>query len=93
MKKEDIIARSVRVEVKGDISRCKEGTDSKFFCLPVEIHFDNGETRRYLLKSHNEPKGLENYLSNKKGMKERLDTSFVLLRNGEIRVDYSSRAN
>ena len=89
--KEDIVARSVKVEIKGEITRCGEGTDTKFYCLPVEIHFDNGEVKRHLLKAHNEPKGLENYMNNKKGMKDRLDRSFVLLRNGEIRIDYSSR--
>ncbi len=90
---EEIIARSVKIEVAGDIRRCSEGTDSKFYCLPVRIHFDNGEVRNYLLKAHNEPKGLENFLSNKKGIKDRLEKSFVLLKNGEIRIDYSSRAD
>ena len=85
------MARSVKIEVVGDIQRCNEGIDSKFFCLPVRIHFDNGEVRNYLLKAHNEPKGLENFLANKKGIRERLERSFVLLKNGEIRVDYSAR--
>ncbi|MDQ7082482.1 MAG: hypothetical protein Q9N34_05640 [Aquificota bacterium] len=90
---EEVVARSVRIEVIGEIRRCGEGIDSKFYCLPVKIYFDNGEVRNYLLKAHNEPKGIENFLANKKGIKERLEKSFVLLKNGEIRVDYSSRTD
>jgi len=84
----EIIARSVKIEVIGEIERCQQGEDSKFYCLPVKIHFDNGEVRDYLLKAHNEPKGLENFLQNKKGIRDRLEKSFVLLKNGEIRVSY-----
>ncbi len=87
----EIVARSVKIEVVGKITRCGKGEDSKFYCLPVKIHFDNGEVRNYLLKSHGDPKGLENFLANKKGIKERLERSFVLLKNGEVRVDYSVR--
>ncbi|MDQ7038415.1 MAG: hypothetical protein Q9N26_04340 [Aquificota bacterium] len=90
---EEVVARSVRIEVVGEIRRCGEGIDSKFYCLPVKIYFDNGEVRNYLLKAHNEPKGIENFLANKKGIKDRLEKSFVLLKNGEIRVDYSSRTD
>ncbi len=87
-RKEDIVARSVKIEVVGEIGRCHGAEDSKFYCLPVKIHFDNGEVRDFLLKSHNEPKGLENFLQNKKGIKDRLEKSFVLLKSGEIRVLY-----
>ncbi len=92
MKREDIVARSVKVEVVGEIERCRDAEDTKFYCLPVEIHFDNGEVRRFLLKSHNERKGLENFLQNKKGIKDRLEKSFVLLKSGEIRVNYAGRS-
>ncbi len=89
MVNEDVIARSVKIEVVGEIERCREAEDSKFFCLPVKIHFDNGEVRDYLLKSHGEPKGLENFLANKKGIRDRLEKSFVLLKSGEVRRVYS----
>jgi hypothetical protein len=88
VKSEDIVARSVKIEVVGDIERCHRAEDAKFFCLKVKIHFDNGEVRDYLLKSHNEPKGLENFLQNKKGIRDRLEKSFVLLKSGEIRTVY-----
>ena len=84
----DVVAKSVRIEVIGEIQRCRSGEDSKFYCLPVRIHFDNGEVRNYMLKAHNEPKGLENFLANKKGIRDRLEKSFVLLKNGEIKVVY-----
>ncbi len=86
--KEDIVARSVSIEVVGEIERCHRAEDAKFYCLKVKIHFDNGEVREHLLKSHNEPKGLENFLANKKGIRDRLEKSFVLLKNGEIKVFY-----
>ena len=85
----EIVARSVKIEVVGEIRRCGNWIDSKFYCLPVKIHFDNGEVKAYMLKSHNDTKGLENFLSNRKGLRERLERSFVLLRNGEVRVSYS----
>jgi len=88
VKEEDIVARSVKIEVVGQIERCHRAEDAKFYCLKVKIHFDNGEVRDYLLKSHNEPKGLENFLANKKGIRDRLEKSFVLLKNGDIRVVY-----
>lgn len=84
----EIVARSVKIEVVGEVERCRRGEDSKFYCLPVKIHFDNGEVRDYLLKAHNEPKGLENFLQNKKGIRDRLEKSFVLLKNREIRISY-----
>ncbi len=89
VKEEDIVARSIKIEVVGEIERCHKAEDAKFFCLKVKIYFDNGEVKDYLLKSHNEPKGLENFLANKKGIRDRLEKSFVLLKNGEIRVVYS----
>lgn len=89
-RKEDIVARSVKIEVVGEIERCHKAEDTKFYCLPVKIHFDNGEVRNYVLKSHNEPKGLENFLQNKKGIRDRLERNFVLLKNGDIRVVYEA---
>jgi len=88
--RDEVVSRSVRIEIVGSIERCHTAEDSKFYCLPVEIHFENGTVKRYLLKSHNEPKGLENFLQNKKGIKDKLERSFVLLRNGEIRIQYNS---
>ncbi|HIC97946.1 MAG TPA: hypothetical protein EYP11_06085 [Aquificaceae bacterium] len=87
----EVVARSVRIEVLGDIERCSRGEDSKFYCLKVRIVFDNGEEREYLLKAHNEPKGLENFLANKKGIRDSLEKRFVLLKNGEVRVSYEDR--
>ncbi len=88
VREEDIVARSVKIEVVGEIERCHRAEDAKFYCLKVKIHFDNGEVREHLLKSHNEPKGLENFLANKKGIRDRLEKSFVLLKNGEVKVVY-----
>lgn len=85
VREEDIIARSVSVQVVGEIHRCKEGTNSKFYCLPVIIQFDNGEKREYMLKAHGEPKTLQDFLENKKGLRDRMEKGFALLRNGEIR--------
>ena len=85
---EEIVARSVKIEVVGEIERCSRAEDAKFYCLKVKIHFDNGEVKDYLLKSHNDPKGLENFLQNKKGIRDRLEKSFVLLKNGEVRISY-----
>ena len=85
---EEIVARSVKIEVVGEIERCSRAEDAKFYCLKVKIHFDNGEVKDYLLKSNNEPKGLENFLQNKKGIRDRLEKSFVLLKNGEVRISY-----
>jgi len=88
IKEEDIVARSVSVEIAGDISRCSEGEDTRFFCLPVIIHFDNGQKVQYLLKSHNEKKGIENFLNNKKGIRDNLEKRFVLLKDGSVKVVY-----
>lgn len=85
LKEEDIVARSVSIEVVGKIHRCTEGPSSRFYCLPVVIHFDNGEKRAYMLKAHSEPKTLQDFLENKKGLKDRMEKSFALLKNGEIR--------
>ncbi len=85
---DEIVARSVKIEVVGEIERCSRAEDAKFYCLKVKIHFDNGEVKDYLLKSHNDPKGLENFLQNKKGIRDRLEKSFVLLKNGEVRISY-----
>ena len=84
MVKGEVVAKSVSIEVVGEIQRCEEGENSKFYCLPVKIIFDNGEERPYLLKAHGEPKTLLDFLENKKGLKEKMEKSFVLLSNGEI---------
>jgi hypothetical protein len=84
LKQEDIVARSVSIEVIGEIRRCNEGEYSKFYCLPVKIIFDNGEEREYMLRAHGEPKTLLDFLENKKGIKDKLEKSFFLLKNGEI---------
>jgi len=86
----EIVARSVKIEVVGEIERCREGTHSKFYCLPVVIHFDNGEKREYTLMAHGEPKTLKDFLENKKGIRDRMEKSFVLLSNGEIRYVYET---
>ncbi len=88
VKQEDIVAKSVEIEILGDIERCHEGEYSKFYCLKVKIKFDNGEEREFLMRSHESPKSLENFINNKKGIKERTEKSFVLLRNGEIMYVY-----
>lgn len=85
LKDGDVLARSIRIEPKGEIHRCREGAYSMFYCLPVVVYFDNGETREYLLKSHSEPKALQEFLENKKGLRERMEKNFVLLKDGSIR--------
>ncbi len=89
-KPEDVVARSVKIEVVGEIERCHNAEDAKFYCLKVKIHFDNGEVKNYVLKSHGDPKGLENFLQNKKGIRDRLEKRFVLLKNGEVRITYET---
>lgn len=84
MKLEDIVARSVRIEVVGEIRRCGKGEDSKFYCLPVKIHFDNGSVVDYQLRAHGEPKTLIDFLENKKGLKDKMEKGFALLKNGEV---------
>ncbi len=88
VKKEDIVARSVEIEVIGDIERCHEGEYSKFYCIRAKIKFDNGEEREFLMRSHESPKSLENFIQNKKGIKEKTEKSYVLLKNGEIMYVY-----
>ncbi|MCS7262355.1 MAG: hypothetical protein N3C13_01790 [Aquificaceae bacterium] len=79
-----IIARSVSIQVVGEIKRCHDGENAKFYCLPVRIHFDNGEVRDYLLKAHGEPKTLKDFLENKKGLKDRMEKSFGLSEEGRV---------
>ncbi|MEN3028894.1 MAG: hypothetical protein ABDH29_06745 [Aquificaceae bacterium] len=79
-----LIARSVSIEVIGDIHRCHEGEDAKFYCLPVRIHFDNGEVKEYMLKAHGEPKTLKDFLENKKGLRDRMERSFGLSEEGKV---------
>ena len=38
LKQEDIVARSVSIEVIGEIHRCNEGEYSKFYCLPDNLN-------------------------------------------------------
>jgi len=38
VKKEEAIARSVKIEVLGEIERCHRAEDAKFYCLKVKIH-------------------------------------------------------
>ncbi|WP_448584495.1 hypothetical protein [Thermocrinis sp.] len=84
MRADDIVARSIAIEIVGEIQRCSEGENSKFYCLPVKIIFDNGEEREYLLKAHGEPKTLLDFIENKKGLKDKMEKAFILLKNGEI---------
>jgi len=84
MRELDIVAKSKAIEIVGEIQRCSEGENSKFYCLPVKIIFDNGEEKEYLLKAHGEPKTLLDFIENKKGLRDRMEKSFVLLKNGEI---------
>ena len=79
-----VIARSIRIEVIGDIKRCNKGEDSKFYCLPVKITFDNGEVKDYLLKAHGEPKTLKDFLENKKGLRDKMERGFGLTEDGDI---------
>lgn len=88
VKPEDIVARSVKIEPLGEPERCRDAENSKFWCLRVKIYFDNGEEREYVLRGYSEVKELENFLSNKKNLQDILSQSYVLLRNGEIRVYY-----
>jgi len=85
-----VIARSVSIEVVGEIERCHEGEHSKFYCLPVKIHFDNGEVREYMLRAHGEPKTLRDFLENKKGLKDKMEKSFGLTEDGKILYIYST---
>lgn len=68
----------------GEIERCHDGENAKFYCLPVRIHFDNGEVRDYLLRAHGEPKTLKDFLENKKGLKDRMEKSFGLSEEGRV---------
>lgn len=85
-----IIARSVSIEVMGEIDRCHDGENSKFYCLPVKIHFDNGEVREYMLRAHGEPKTLRDFLENKKGLRDKMEKSFGLREDGKILYLYST---
>ncbi|WP_448588217.1 hypothetical protein [Thermocrinis sp.] len=80
----EVVAKSVSIQVVGEIHRCTEGESSKFYCLPVKILFDNGEEKEYLLRAHGEPKTLLDFIENKKGLKDKMEKSFVLLKNGEV---------
>ncbi len=79
-----VVARSVSIEVVGEIDRCHDGENSKFYCLPVRIHFDNGEVKDYMLRAHGEPKTLKDLLENKKGLKDRMEKSFGLTEEGKV---------
>ena len=88
VKEEEIVARSVKIEPVGKPERCRDAENSKFWCMKVKIYFDNGEEREYVLKGYSEIKELENFLNNKKNIQDILKQSYVLLKNGEIRVYY-----
>lgn len=88
VKPEEIVARSVKIEPLGEPERCKDAENSKFWCLKVKIYFDNGEEREYILRGYSEIKEIENFLNNKKNIQDILKQSYVLLKNGEIRVYY-----
>lgn len=79
-----VLARSVKIDVVGEIERCHDGENSKFYCLPVKIHFDNGEVRDYMLRAHGEPKTLKDFMENKKGLRDRMEKSFGLSENGDV---------
>jgi len=90
LKKEEIVARSVKIEPLGEPERCHDAENSKFWCLKVKIIFDNGEEREFVLRGYSEPKEIENFLQNKKGIRDILEKSYVLLKNGEVRLVYPS---
>ncbi len=79
-----IVARSVSIEVIGEINRCHDGENAKFYCLPVKIYFDNGEVREYMLRAHGEPKTLKDFLENKKGLKDKMEKAFGLSEDGKV---------
>ncbi len=81
---QEIVAKSVKIEVAGEIERCHDGENSKFYCLPVKIHFDNDEVKDYMLKAHGEPKTLKDFLENKKGLRDKMEKSFGLTSKGEV---------
>ncbi|MFN3976448.1 MAG: hypothetical protein ACK4LT_05225 [Aquificaceae bacterium] len=85
-----VVAKSVSIEVVGEIGRCHDGEYSKFYCLPVKIYFDNGEVRDYMLRAHGEPKTLKDFLENKKGLKDKMEKSFGLSEDGKILYLYST---
>ncbi len=79
-----IVARSVSIEVVGEMERCHDGENSKFYCMPVKIHFDNGEVKEYTLRAHGEPKTLKDFLENKKGLRDRMEKAFGLTEDGKV---------
>ena len=79
-----LVARSVSIEVIGEIERCHDGENSKFYCLPVKIHFDNGQVKEYMLRAHGEPKTLKDFLENKKGLRDRMEKAFGLTEDGNV---------
>ncbi|MEJ5339710.1 MAG: hypothetical protein ACK42C_08220 [Aquificaceae bacterium] len=88
----EIVAKSLRIEVIGEIERCHDGENSKFYCLPVRIHFENGEVKEYMLRAHGEPKTLKDFLENKKGLRDRMERSFGLTKAGKVLyIGYSSQ--
>ncbi|MEN3033967.1 MAG: hypothetical protein ABDH18_03140 [Aquificaceae bacterium] len=84
-----IVAKSQEIIVVGQIKRCNEGEASKFYCLEVIIKFDNGQELTHILKTHGEPKGLIDFIENKKGIKDQLSRSFALTEDGKIICIYS----
>ncbi len=84
IKEEDILARSTEIEILSDTFRCREAEYTKFYCMKVRIHFDNGEIKEFMMRSHGDPKGLLNFKENKKGIRDNMKDKFLLLKNGEI---------
>lgn len=80
----EIVARSISIEVIGEIHRCQDGENSKFYCLPVKIHFENGEVKEYMLRAHGEPKTLKDFLENKKGLRDKMERSYGLTKDGKV---------
>lgn len=80
-----IVARSVKVEpLDTKIERCKDGENSKFYCLKVLITFSNGTTKEYVMRAHNEPKTLERFINNDKGYKDKFQDVFALTDKGDV---------
>jgi hypothetical protein len=80
-----IVARSVKVEpLDAKIERCKDGENSKFYCLKVLITFSNGTTKEYIMRAHNEPKTLERFINNEKGYKDKFQDKFALTDKGDV---------
>ncbi|NPB06544.1 MAG: hypothetical protein GXO03_02945 [Aquificae bacterium] len=83
-----VVARAVKFEPLGEPYRCSEAENAKFWCLKVRLYFDDGRQTEYELMGYSEPKELENFLANKKGVQEVLLPAFGLTEDGRVVVDY-----